>query len=100
MMFHNHLLAETRPENKLFSIFCPFPWLMVQGDGSATPAQRCRQRGAGRTLSHKGAGAGEKLQQHCEAVWLFSQQQKLILAGKMEVRRARQTSQAEFHSRE
>lgn len=40
-------------------------------------------------LSHKQAGAGEKLQQRWEGVWLFSQQQKLILAGKLEVRRAR-----------
>lgn len=99
-MFYNRLLAEIRPENKLFSIFCPFPWLMVQGDGSATPAQCCRQKGAGRMLSPKHAGAGEKLQQRWEGVWLFSQQQKLISAGKLEVRRARQTSQAGFHSHE
>lgn len=51
-------------------------------------------------LSHKQAGAGEKLQQRWKGIWLISQQQKLILAGNWEVRRARKTSQAEFHSHE
>lgn len=51
-------------------------------------------------LSHKQTGAGEKLQQHREGASFFSQQENLILAGKLEVRRARQASQAEFHSQE
>lgn len=46
------------------------------------------------------AGQGESLQQRQERVWLFSQPRKLILAGKLEVGRVRQTSQAEFHSPE
>jgi len=65
-----------------------------------SPCAALRARGSWEDAVPQPSWAGERLQQRWEGVWLFSQQRKLILAGKLEVRRARQTSQAEFHSHE
>lgn len=59
-MFYNCLLAEIRPENKLFSIFCPFPWLMVQGGWLHHPYAALQAKGSWEdAVPQTGWGRGE-----------------------------------------
>lgn len=99
-MSYNHLLGEIGPRNRIFFFnILPLFWAHSEGGWLCHSCAALQARGRWEDAVPQ-AGEGERLQQHQEGVWLFSQQQKLILAGKLEVRRARQTSQAEFHSPE